>query len=129
MSNPNANQINTSIMGMTSAVFTSLAATIVTFAIKSNTLVDKTFNVAIFGVSAAEHIAEAGEKRAEIYGKGIVANGALAERETTLRARLRLYNLEQQEKATQTTLKPAKAKPATRRKYTSKKPTSRKKAA
>ena len=119
MNTPNANQINSSILGMSSAVFTSLAATVVTFAIKSNVLVDKSFNVAIHGVSAAEFIAEAGEKRAEIYGQGIVNNGALAERETTLKQKLRLHALEKQEKAAKASLKPVKAKPASRRKYTS----------
>ena len=99
MSTLNVNQVNTTIMGMTSAMFTSLAATVVTLAVKSNLLVDKSFNVAIHGVSAAENVAEAVEKRSEIYGHGIVANGALAERETTLKHRIRLANLERQESA------------------------------
>lgn len=90
-------QVNASILGMTSAMFQAIAATVVTTAVKSNILVDKTFNVAIHGVSAAEHIAEAGEKRAQIYGEGIVKNGALQERETTLKHQLRLLALEKQE--------------------------------
>jgi len=118
----NPNQINASVLGMASAVFTSLAAAIVTMAVKSNVLVEKGFNVLIHGVSAAEHIAEAAEGRAEIYGQGLVANGALAERETALKHRLRLAVLEAQEisagsnpeadkpKPTKTAAKPAKAK-------------------
>jgi len=102
----NVNQVNTSILGMTSAVFTSIAATIVTTAVKANVLVDKTFNVAIHGVAAAEHVARAGEERAKIYGEGIVNNGVLSEREITLKHKLRLYALEQQELAMQETAKP-----------------------
>jgi len=113
----NVNQVNTSIIGMTSAVFTSIAATIVTTAVKANVLVDKTFNVAIHGVAAAEHVARAGEERAKIYGEGIVNNGVLSEREITLKHKLRLYALEQQEKALLESEKPRKIqvgkKPAT----------------
>lgn len=113
---PNVNQVNTSILGVGSATITSLLGTIITVAVKSNLLVDKTFNVAINGVTAAEHISEAAEKRAKIYGEGIVANGTLAERETILKSQLRLHALEKQEKAARATIKPIKAKPATTRK-------------
>lgn len=97
MSNLNANQVNTTIFGMASAMFTSIAAMVVTTAVKSNTLVDKTANTLIHGVSAAENVAEAVERRSKVYGDGIVRNGELAERETTLKYKLRLYNLERQE--------------------------------
>jgi len=108
----NPNQINTSIMGMTSAMFTAVAGTVVTTAVKSNTFIDKTFNVLIHGVAAAEHIADAAERRAKIYGDGIVENGKLAERETTLKHQLRLLALEAQEAQARAVMaKPAK--PAT----------------
>lgn len=106
----NPNQVNTSILGMTSAVFTSVAATLVTTAVKSNTFIDKTFNVAIHGVAAAEHIAAAAESRAQIYAQGVVRNGVLQERETELKHILRLRALEAQELASR--VQPSK-KPAT----------------
>jgi len=99
MTTPNPNQVNTSIFGMASAVFTSMAAMLVTTAVKGNTLVDKTANTMIHGVSAAENVAEAIERRSKIYGDGIVNNGELAERETALKYKLRLANLEKQEAA------------------------------
>ncbi len=99
MSTINPNQVNTTIFGMASAVFTSACAALVTTAIKGNALIDKTANTLIYGVSAAENVAEAVEKRSKIYGKGIVDNGELSERETTLKYKIRLHNLEQQEAA------------------------------
>lgn len=99
MSSVSPHQVNTSIFGMASAVFTSLCAALVTTAVKGNTLIDKTANTLIHGVSAAENVADAVEKRSAIYGQGIVNNGELAERETTLKYRLRLANLERQEQA------------------------------
>jgi len=112
----NASQITAgSVVGMASAVFTSLCAALVTTAVRSNTLVDKSFNVLIHGVSAAEHIAEAGEGRAQIYGKGIVSNGILAERESELKQKLRLYALEAQEVQAQNATQAVKPKPTTTR--------------
>jgi hypothetical protein len=99
MSTINPNQVNTSIFGMASAVFTSACAMLVTTAVKSNVLVDKSANTLIHGVSAAENVAEAVEKRSAIYSDGIVRNGELAERETYLKSKLRLHNLEKQEAA------------------------------
>lgn len=99
MASVNPNQVNTSIFGMASAVFTSAAAALVTTAVKGNTLIDKTANTLIHGVSAAENVAEAVERRSKIYGDGIVNNGELAERETALKYKLRLANLERQEAA------------------------------
>lgn len=93
----NPAQINTSIFGMASAVFTSACAMLVTVAIKSNTLVEKTANTLIHGVSSMENVAEAVERRSKIYGDGMVRNGELAERETELKYKLRLANLERQE--------------------------------
>jgi len=93
----NPAQVNTSIFGMASAVFTSAAAMLVTTAVKGNTLVDKLANTLIHGVAAAENLAEAVERRSKIYGDGLVRNGELAERETTLKYQLRLANLERQE--------------------------------
>ena len=95
----NPAQINTSIFGMASAVFTSMAAVLVTTAVKGNILVDKTANTLIHGVSAAENVACAVEQRSKIYGDGMVENGRLAERETQLKYLLRLANLERQEEA------------------------------
>jgi hypothetical protein len=97
MSTINPNQINTSIFGMASAVFTSVCAMLVTTAVKGNLVVEKTANTLIHGISAAENIAEAVEGRSKIYGEGMVRNGELAERETTLKYKLRLANLERQE--------------------------------
>lgn len=96
---PNPNQVNTTIFGMASAVFTSAAAALVTTAVKGNSLIEKSANTLIHGVSAAENVAKAVEKRSEIYGNGIVNNGELAERETTLKYKLRLAALERQERA------------------------------
>ena len=95
----NPNQVNTSIFGMASAVFTSMCGVLVTTAIKGNILVDKTANTLIHGVSAAENVAKAVEDRSKIYGDGMVRNGELAERETTLKYKLRLANLSRQEEA------------------------------
>lgn len=99
MTTLNPNQVNTTIFGMASAVFTSACAALVTTAIKGNTLIDKTANTLIHGVSAAENVAEAVERRSKIYGDGIVRNGELSEREITLKYKLRLANLEKQEAA------------------------------
>lgn len=98
MSNLNENQVNTTIFGMASAMFTSIAAMVVTTAVKSNTLVDKTANTLIHGVSAAENVAEAVEKRSKSYSDGLVRNGEIAEREGTLRYELRLWHLENKER-------------------------------
>jgi len=97
----NPNMVNTSIFGMASAVFTSACAMVVTTAVRGNTLVDKLANTLIHGVAAAENVAEAVERRSKIYGDGIVRNGELAERETTLKYKLRLVNLERNEAAIQ----------------------------
>lgn len=112
MATPNPNQINTSVLGMASAVFTSLCAALVTTAVQGNVLITKTFNVLIYGVAAAEQIAKAAEGRAKIYGEGLVANGELAERETKLKSLLRLHALEAQEEAAQTQPKTVSSKPA-----------------
>lgn len=98
MSAPNVNQVNSSIFGMASAMFTSVAAAVVTTAVQSNRFIDKTFSVMVHGVSAADNVASAVERRSQIYGEGIVRNGELAERETTLKYKLRLHNLEEQER-------------------------------
>jgi len=99
MSTLNPAQINTSIFGMASAVFTSMASVLVTTAVKGNVLVEKTANTLIHGVAAAENVAEAVERRSKIYGDGMVRNGELSERETELKYLLRLANLERQEEA------------------------------
>lgn len=96
----NPSQVATGgVFAMASAVFTAACSMLITTAVKGNTLVDKTANTLIHGVSAAENVAEAVEKRSKIYGDGIVRNGELSERETTLKYRLRLANLERQEEA------------------------------
>jgi hypothetical protein len=84
---------------MAAAVFTSTCAMLVTTALRSNTLVDKTMSTLIHGVSAAENVADAVEKRSKIYGDGMVRNGEIAEREILLKSQMRLHNLEAQEKA------------------------------
>lgn len=96
---PNPNQIVTGgVFAMASAVFQAACGMLVTTAVRGNQLVDKTASTLIHGVSAAENISIAVEQRSKIYGDGIVRNGELAERETTLRYKLRLANLEKQEK-------------------------------
>jgi len=92
-----AEQINGSVLTMISAVISAMAAMIVTTCVQGNRFVGKFFNVAIHGVSAAEHIARAGEERAEIYGQSIVNNGVLAQREMVIRHRKRLVAVENEE--------------------------------
>ena len=92
-----ASQVGSSIFGMLSGMFAALSNTVITTAVKGTVLIDKSLNVAIHGVSAAENISEAVEKRSKSYGEGIIANGELAERERTLKYILRLKNLEKQE--------------------------------
>ena len=99
MSSVNPNQVNTSIFGMASAVFTSACAALVTTAVQGNTLIQKTGNTLIHGVSAAENEAEAVEKRSEIYSEAIVENGRVAEQENAIKLRLRLHHVTQQEEA------------------------------
>jgi len=93
------NQVGFSMFGTVSAMITAVAATVVTLAMKSNTFVDKTGNMVIHAVSAAEHITRAGEQRAEIYANAIVKNGVLSEREAELKLILRTRALEAQELA------------------------------
>lgn len=92
-------QVNTSIFGMASAVFTSACAALVTTAVKGNELITHTANTLIHSASAAENVTAAVEKRSKIYGDAIVENGKLAEREGTLKHQMRLYALEAKEKA------------------------------
>jgi hypothetical protein len=103
---------------MLSAIF----STVVTTAVRSNDLVNRTFNVVINGMSAAEHISIAIDKRSEIYGKGLIEGGILSERETLLKQKMRLSILEAQELAARThkpvTAKPTK--PAVRKKVAAK---------
>jgi hypothetical protein len=95
----NPNQIASGgLFAMASAVVQAACGMLVTTAVRGNQLVDKTASTLIHGVSAAENISIAVEQRSKIYGDGIVRNGELSERETTLRYRLRLANLEKQEK-------------------------------
>jgi len=100
--------LNTSVLGVISAVIRAMGSTIV----KGTQVIDTSFNVAIHGVNAANHLAVAVEKRAEIYGQGMVRNGALAEREITLKHTQRLRALEQAELVTPPAdIKPVKVKP------------------
>jgi hypothetical protein len=92
-------EVGASIFGMLSGMFSAISNTVITTAVKGTKLIDKTLNVAINSVSAAENISEAVEKRSKTYGEGIVRNGKLAERETTVKYVLRLRNLEKQEAA------------------------------
>ena len=108
MSTLNPNQVNTSVLGMLSAVITSACTALVTTAIKGNEAIAGLFGIVIHAISAGEHIAEAVEGRAKIYGEHLVKNGALAEREGTLKHVLRLKALEAQEQSA--SVKPA-AKP------------------
>lgn len=92
-------QVNLTVFGMVSAVLVSACNMLVTTAVKGNELVEKSANTLIYGVSAAENVAQAVEQRSRIYGKGIVDNGELSERAATLKYRLRLAELERQEAA------------------------------
>lgn len=114
-----ANQIGHSVLGSLSAVVQSLASTIVTTAIKSSTLIDKTGNIAINLAGAGEVITEAAEKRAKIYARAVERNGELSEREGTLKLQLRLSALEAQEAAAR--LQPKPAASASKKKATAKK--------
>ena len=96
MANLEQHQVNTSVLGMASAVFTSLCSMLVVAAVQGRVLVERSFSVAIHGVTAAEHIAKAAESRAEIYGGAITKNGAIAEQEQTLKHQLRVEALERQ---------------------------------
>jgi len=101
--------LNTSVLGVFSAIIRAIGSTIV----KGSAALDTTLDVAIHGVNAANHIASAVERRAEIYGDGMVANGVLAEREITLKHMHRLRALESAERVTPPSdIKPVKAKPA-----------------
>jgi hypothetical protein len=82
-----------------SAVLTSTCAMLVTAALQSNKFIDKFFSTMIHGMSAADNIAEAVEKRSKIYGDGVVANGEISEREILMKSRMRLHALERQEQA------------------------------
>jgi len=95
---PNPNTINTSLLGMLSAVIASFAQAFVTTAVQGNVAIEKLFKVVIHGLSAGEYIAKAGEKRAEIYGASIEKNGTVAEREQELKHQLRLKRVEDNEK-------------------------------
>lgn len=95
----NPNQIvSGGLFAMASAVVQAACGMLVTTAVRGNQLIDKTASTLINGVSAAENISIAVEQRSKIYGDGIVRNGELSERETTLKYRIRLHNLEKQEK-------------------------------
>jgi hypothetical protein len=98
-SQPQEVLVNKSIPSMLAAVIAALTQTITITALRSTTLIDKSSNVLIHGVAAAEHIAAAAEQRAEIYGRGMVANGELAEREIQITHMLRLRNVEREELA------------------------------
>lgn len=104
-----ASQIGSTIFGMISGMFAALSTTVITTAVKLTVLIDKTMNVGINSVSALENITEAVEQRSKIYGKGMVSNGELAERETKLKYLLRLANLEKQESQAPITGSDAKA--------------------
>jgi len=95
----NPNQVPTTMFGMASAVFTSTCAMLVTTAVRSNAFIDKSMNVLIHGVAAAENVAAAVEVRSKIYGEGMIENGKLSEREILLKTKMRLANLEKHEAA------------------------------
>ena len=106
------------------AVITSLGAMTITLANRSNQLVDINGNSLVNLSSAGEKLTAAVDKRAGIYGDAIVENGKLAEREHTLKQKIRLAILEEQEKSQ---AKPqAKAAPKTRKTRTTKKTASKK---
>lgn len=94
----NPNQVNSTIFGMGSAMFTSLAAAIVTTAVRTNELVDKSFSGLVHIASAGDNIANAVEKRSEIYGDAIIRNGELSEQEQTLKYEMRLHNLKEKQR-------------------------------
>jgi hypothetical protein len=97
----NANQVGSTMMGATSGMFVSLATTIITLAVKSESFVNHTFNTLNHLVSASENITRAADKRSESYADGIINNGVLAEQERTLKYKLRLHNIMKQTEAVQ----------------------------
>jgi hypothetical protein len=113
MSNLQHTQVNTSVLGTIANVFRALCSMLTTVATQGEVFVYKGSNVLINTVSAGEHISKACETRAEIYGAGMVKNGALAERELELKHKIRLYALERQEAAGRANAnKPTRAKTA-----------------
>jgi hypothetical protein len=87
----------------------------ITLANRSNQLVDINGNSLVNLSSAGEKLTAAVDKRAGIYGDAIVENGKLAEREHTLKQKIRLAILEEQEKSQAKPQPKAKAAPKTRK--------------
>jgi hypothetical protein len=100
-------EVGSTMLGMLSGMVVALANTVIRTAVKSTDLIDKLLNTSINLVSSAETISAAVEKRAVIYGEGMIRNGALAEREIELKHRLRVKNLEKQEGLVANSPKPA----------------------
>ncbi len=108
-----APQMAVNPLTMASLVITAVGKMIVTAAVKSDKVFDNVGDVAVYGTSALARVAKGVDARSEIYANAIVINGELAEREHTVKHRIRLRALEEQEAAhgTPPVIKPT-SKPA-----------------
>lgn len=111
MSNAATAQVNLNPLTVASMVITALGKMLVTTAVKGDAIVDHTGNALVNLASSADHVTRAVDGRSEIYANAIISNGDLAEREHTLKQKIRLMNLETQEAS----MTAAKSKPATRK--------------
>ena len=93
------NQVGATMFGMLSNMVISLTTTVITTATKATVFIDKSMNIGINMASAGENITNAIDKRSASYGAGMVRNGELSERASSLQYRIRLMNLEKQEAA------------------------------
>lgn len=106
--------VSMSVSNVLTAVVAALGHLVVTTAVKSDKLVDKTFDMTINLASAGEQVTGALDKRAGIYSNAIVQSGELAEREHILKQKIRLHALTLQE-AEQSAQAEAASKPATKK--------------
>lgn len=111
MSNTATQQVNLNPLTVMSMCITALGKMLVTTAVKGDQVVDHAGNALVNLASSADHVTRAVDGRSEIYANAIISNGDLAEREHTLKQKIRLMNLETQEQS----MSAAKAKPAARK--------------
>ena len=116
MSNAQVAQVNLNPLTVLSMCITALGKMLVTTAVKGDQVVDHAGNALVNLASSADHVTRAVDGRSEIYANAIISNGDLAEREHTLKQKIRLMNLETQEASMSAAKKPqrktrSKAKP------------------
>jgi hypothetical protein len=110
MSNAQVAQVNINPLTVMSMCITALGKMLVTTAVKGDQVVDHAGNALVNLASSADHVTRAVDGRSEIYANAIIGNGDIAEREHTLKAKIRLMNLETQE-ASMSAAKTAASKP------------------